>query len=204
MPSSSFRSRAPKQLHRIVVDLLEFLGANRVRQKIRMIIEVGGQILHALRPQVLEHRDQRLRIDLPEREWHVVKQKPVALFAPAQCLLGLLALGDVDHPEQAHARLASRPDPRGGVQYVDDAAVEREQLGFCRIVRIAAIARHHRAPERGGVLGKVAGDGGADELARVATAEHLNRVLVDLLDDEHLHAALQEVRDEHRNTRPSP
>ena len=65
-------------------------------------------------------------------------------------------------------------------------------LGFCRVVWIAAIARHHGAPERGRVLGKVVGDGGPDELARIAAAEHLHRVLVDLLDDEHFHAALRE------------
>ena len=60
-----------------------------------MSIEIRAQVCDTLRAQSLEQLQHPARIELPQRYRHVMEQVAIPLLAAAQCLLGLLARGDI-------------------------------------------------------------------------------------------------------------
>src|SRR5262245_66056938 len=56
-----------------------------------MVVKICRQVLHAVRPQVSEKRDQGLGIELPQCDRHLAEEMTVPMLAALQSRMGLLA-----------------------------------------------------------------------------------------------------------------
>src|SRR5580700_295602 len=94
-------------------------------------------------------------------------------------LLRANSLCYVDEADEADAELADRSWSGGCEEDIDDAPVQRHDLGFFLVGGLAAKQGFHGAPEGLRTVPPATGDR-PGQLARIAGTEHLECAIVDL------------------------
>lgn len=113
---------------------------------------------------------------------------------PSQLLLRAQALGEVDHAHDTDGQAFDHARPPDSVQDINDAAVKCHQI--CRLLEgiFTTPPAFHRTPQGVDAFPPEPVRGIVYELLLIPCAEHADRVVVDLLDDERAKSFREKIR----------
>ncbi len=72
----------------MLIDLFDFQSLDGLCEEFWMLINIIAQVVHPLRPQLIEQKNKFFGVDLGEADRHVLKKIAITAFAVSEGVLG--------------------------------------------------------------------------------------------------------------------